>query len=105
MEGRTVCKFFQKGNCRKGASCTFAHESNQMDMGDQSNKRSMGMNEPRICEFFLEGNCKHPKCHSIHAYSANLDHVILDDEFHMKPIVGMSQISNRINNIKILKSL
>jgi len=100
MEGRPICKFFQQGNCRKGASCNFAHETDKMDLGDQSK-----MNEPRICKFFLEGNCKNPKCYSIHAYSTNLDHVILDEEFHVKPIVGMSQISNRINNIKILKSL
>jgi hypothetical protein len=104
MDGRLVCKFFQQGKCRNGDSCKFAHEMDQQLMVDQPIKSNIGTNEPRICKFFLEGNCTNPKCSMIHAYSANLDHVILDEDFHTKPIIGMCQISNRLNNIKILRN-
>jgi len=106
MEGRPICKFFQQGNCTKGASCRFAHEMDQSKMSDQPIpiQGNFGSNEPLICKYFLEGNCKNPKCHSIHAYSKNLDHIALDDGFTSKSIVGMCQISNKINNIKILQN-
>lgn len=104
MEGRPICKFFKMGDCRKGNACTFAHRiDTDANMSDNQMTKKLD-NEPRICQYFLEGNCKNQKCHSIHGYSNNLDHVILDDEFHTKPIIGMCQISNRLNNIKILPS-
>lgn len=104
MDGRPVCRFFQQGKCRNGASCKFSHDTDQPIMTDQPMQSNIGSNEPRICKFFLEANCKNPNCNMIHAYSANLDHVILEEEFHTKSIVGMCQISNRLNNIKILQN-
>jgi len=105
MDGKPICRFFPIGKCRNGASCKFSHDMDQPQMTDQpmlSMQSNISTNEPRICKFFQEGNCKNAKCNMIHAYSSNLDHVILEEEFHTKPIVGMCQISNRLNNIKIL---
>lgn len=104
MEGKTVCIFFPQGKCRNGSSCKFAHETDQPIITDQPMPSNIVTNEPRLCKYFLEGNCKNPNCNMIHAYSANLDHVILEEEFHMKTIVGMCQISNRLNNIKTLQN-
>ena len=104
MEGKPICRFFKTGSCRKGNNCDFSHPQGFIPNNADETPKSYDK-ESGLCSFFKEGKCKHQKCHNIHAYHENLDHITLDDEFSTKPIVGICQISNRLNNIKILQSL
>ena len=80
-------------NMNMNMGMTDENIAQQQQQQQQFKKKNYEKNEPKICKFFQEGNCKHQNCFSIHAYSQHLDHVIFDEDFHSKPIVGMCQIS------------
>jgi len=59
MQKTKLCDFHMEGRCKYGASCAFAHSSDELnDMPD--------LRKTRICRAFTQGNCSNLDCKFAH---------------------------------------
>jgi len=59
MQKTKLCDFHKEGRCKYGASCVFAHSSEELkDMPD--------LRKTRICTAFTQGNCSNLDCNFAH---------------------------------------
>jgi len=59
MKKTKLCDFHKEGRCKYGASCAFAHSSDELnDMPD--------LRKTRICRAFTQGNCSNLDCKFAH---------------------------------------
>uniref|UniRef100_A0A0G4FVH7 C3H1-type domain-containing protein n=1 Tax=Chromera velia CCMP2878 TaxID=1169474 RepID=A0A0G4FVH7_9ALVE len=49
-----MCPYMQKGFCKRGAKCTFAHNPNEL-------RQRPNLAKTRLCEAFMEGSCPKSK--------------------------------------------
>lgn len=55
---RTICKFWEEGACKNGATCTWAHGAEELGMPLSPRLEEMGPNAKKtLCKFWLQGTC------------------------------------------------
>ncbi|CAE7702614.1 bioC [Symbiodinium sp. CCMP2592] len=55
---RTICKFWEDGACKNGATCTWAHGAEELGMPLSPRPEAMGPNAKKtLCKFWLQGTC------------------------------------------------
>ena len=59
---RNICKYFKKGGCIKGNTCSFAHPQNKKNSEEirtHMNEYHTGFKQAtrNICKYFIEGGC------------------------------------------------
>ncbi|CEL92821.1 unnamed protein product [Vitrella brassicaformis CCMP3155] len=69
-----MCPFLEKGYCRKGNACNFAHDSSELRVG-------VPLYKTRLCTRFQKGECRDANCsfaHGQHELRATLDYFKTD---------------------------